>query len=193
MTNKDEIYEHLAQVYLGKRGQKQAEKKKSFFSVIFFVNLVAVMIVLASVFYGLTAFLSSKNAFTQRSIIFALNNNPIRVKYNVGYPYPQVTGFSIPIPKINASKYHTFNFQVKGTELGCPEVVRVVIKNQKKEISYYFIQGVNLKWQKFSIPLEAFDEITDWTNLTNVTFVFEEWNIKRKKGTVLIDDIHFST
>ena len=188
---KDEIYERLAQVYLGKR-EKVQEKKKARLNVQLAANIFLTVVVLISVFYGLTAFLSGRNGDSQKSVIYALSNSPIRIKYDVRYPYPQINEFSIPIPKLNASKYNRLNFSIRGMEEGFPGVVKVVLKNKKNEISYYFVKGVELKWQRISIPLREFEKITDWTNLSDVSFVFEAWNTQKKRGIVLIEEICFS-
>ena len=78
-------------------------------------------------------------------------------------------------------------------EEGYPGVVKIVLKNQKNEVSSYLIKGVQLEWQDYSIPLEAFDQITDWTNLTDISFIIESWNAEKKKGVVLIDNLCFSS
>lgn len=188
---KDEIYERLAQVYLGKREQIE-EKKKPTLDVKFILHIALTVVVLGSVFYGLTAFLSRKGADTKKNIIFALNNNPIRINYNLNYPFPQISRFTIPIPKIDTLRYEKLSFSVRGMEEGFPGVIKVVLKNRKNEASSYFIKGVNLKWQRFNIPLSDFNTITDWSTLTDLSFVFEAWNIDKKKGVVLIDDLCFS-
>lgn len=189
---KDEIYEHLAKVYLGKREGLEEKKKKPVFDLNFSIHILITVVVLASVFYGLTAFLSRKSIYAQKSVIFALSNNPIRIKYDLSYPYPQVSNFSIPIPKVNIAKYNDLTFSIRGTEEGYPGVVKLILKNKKNETSYYFVKGVELKWQKVSIPLSEFDRITDWTNLTEVSFALEAWNTEKKRGIVLIDDLCFS-
>ena len=51
---------------------------------------------------------------------------------------------------------------------------------------------VRLKWQELTIPFEEFTQITDWTNVTDVEFVFEAWNAEKKKGVVLIENVGFS-
>ena len=187
---RDEIYEHLAQVYLGKR-TRIATRRRPSVDIKFLLHIAFTIVVLGGVFYGLSAFLAHKGPDAQKNIIFALNNSPIRVKYNVGFPYPQVSTFSIPIPKLNASKYSHLSFSIRGLEEGYPSVVKVAIKNRKNETSYFFVKNVGLRWQKLDIPLSEF-KISDWTNLTDLSFVFEAWNTKKKKGIVLIDDICFS-
>lgn len=67
------------------------------------------------------------------------------------------------------------------------------MKNDKNETASYYIQGVDLSWQEYSIPFEEFQQITDWSNLTEVSFVLESWNVEKEKGLILIDDVRFSS
>lgn len=193
---KDEIYEHLAQVYLGKKqGAKDKRKKKRKFHSEFelLIKVLIAVIVLSSAFYGLTAFLSRRTGYARSSVLFALTNNPLRVKYDLTDPYPQVSSFSISIPKMDASKYRQLNFSIRGMEEGYPGMVKIVLKNKKNEIAFVIVDGVDLKWRKFNIPLSEFNKISDWTNLTDVSFVFEAWNVEKSRGSVLIDDLCFAS
>ena len=83
-------------------------------------------------------------------------------------------------------------FSIRSLEEGSPGIVKIVLKNKRNEESIHFIEGVNLRWKKVSIPLEEFETITDWTNLSDLSFVLEAWNADKKKGIVLIDDVCFS-
>jgi len=189
---RDEIYNHLAQVYLGKRS-KSEEKSRRQFNAWLVINAVITVVIFSSVFYGLTAFLTQRGESLQKSVIFALNNGPLRVKYNLNSPFPPIKTFSIPIPKVNIQRYGKLNFSMRGLEEGHPGIVKVIIRNKRNEKASYFINNVDLDWQKFSIPFEEFHEITDWSSLTDVSFVFESWNVEKKKGIVLIDDVCFSS
>ena len=189
---RDEIYDHLAQVYLGKRDRVE-EKKKRQLNAWLVINIVITLVILASAFYGLTAFLTRRAESFKNSVIFALNNSPIRVSYNLNSPFPQVKTFSLTIPKMNVSKYDKLSFSIRGLEEGFPGVVKVVLKNQKNETASFYIKDVRLKWQELNIPFDEFTQITDWTDLTEVSFVLEAWNAEKKKGVVLIDNICFSS
>ena len=147
---------------------------------------------MASAFYGLTAFLTHRAENAKNSVLFALNNGPIRVSYNLNSPYPQVKTFSLTIPKMNVSKYDKLSFTIRGLDEGFPGVVKVVLKNQRNEVASYYIKDVRLKWQELNIPFDEFTQITDWTALTEVSFVLEAWNAEKKKGIMLIDNICFS-
>ena len=48
---RDDIYDHLAQVYLGKRKEADDKKKKQF-SAWLFINIVITVIIFASIFDG---------------------------------------------------------------------------------------------------------------------------------------------
>ena len=189
---RDEIYDHLAQVYLGKRDRVE-EKKKRQLNAWLVINIVITLVILASAFYGLTAFLTRRAESFKNSVIFALNNSPIRVSYNLNSPFPQVKTFSLTIPKMNVSKYDKLSFSIRGLEEGFPGVVKVVLKNQKNETASFYIKDVRLKWQELNIPFDEFTQITDWTDLTEVSFVLEAWNAEKKKGAILIDNICFSS
>ncbi len=190
---RDEIYDHLAQVYLGKRSDKVEGKKKRQFNAWLVINIVLTIVILASTFYGFTAFLTNRGEYSRKSVIFALNNGPIRISYNLNSPYPQVKTFSLRIPKMNVSRYEKLSFSIRGLEEGSPGIVKVLLKNQKNETATYYVKGVRLKWRTLNIPFDEFTQITDWTTVTDVAFVIEAWNAEKKTGIILIDNICFSS
>ena len=191
---KEEIYEHLAQVYLGKRSQD----KKDFVKNLPFghfpkeAKVLATVVAIGLAFYTLTAFLSRRDESLRANILFALNNSPIRVTYNLNDPFPQVKDFSIMIPQADMGKYKSLNFSIRGLEEGYPGIVKVVLKNKKNELAFQYVENVNLKWKHHVIALADFSAISDWTSLSEVSFVLEGWNVTKKKGSILIDDICFS-
>ncbi|MDP2653939.1 MAG: hypothetical protein Q8Q08_07910 [Candidatus Omnitrophota bacterium] len=191
---RDEIYDHLAQVYLGKKtGTTQALKKKEQFSAWLLINIGITVVIFASSVYGLTAFLTKRGGAFQDKIIYALHHGPIRVTYNLNYPFPPVKTFSLSVPEMNASKYRTLQFSIRGMDDGWPGIVRVEMKNRKNEVDSVIIKDVRLDWNAVRIPLDEFEQITDWSNVSDVSFILESWNAQKKKGTVLIDDVCFSS
>ena len=186
---RDEIYEHLAKVYLGKRDNVQQNNKKRL-NAWFVINAVITVIILASTFYGFTAFLTRRGEL-KNSIIYSLNNNPIRISYNLNDPYPQSEAFTLMVPHMDVSKYHQLNLAIRGMAEDSLGAVKIVVTNERNEKAAYFLQNIRSSWQKFNIPFTELN-ITDWTNITNVAIILESWNVSSKKGTVLIDDISFS-
>lgn len=189
--NRDEIYDHLAKVYLGKKNSVQETKKKKINSAWLAMNIFITLLILASSFYGLTAFLNRQQLDFKNRIVYSLNNNPIRIAYDLGYPYPPVKTFSLDVPSKDISKFHKLNISIRGMEAGYPGVVKLTLSNQKNEKSTYFLQDIGLEWEHLSIPLDKM-RLTDMTNVTELSFVLESWNVQNKKGIVLIDEISFS-
>src|SRR3989338_8150260 len=193
---RDEIYDHLAQVYLGKKtsgNNENKDKKNRRFNAWLLINTVITLVIFASSVYGLTAFLAQRGGAFHKKIIYALNHGPVRVKYNLNYPYPPVKMFSLSVPEVDAGKYKNLQFSLRGTEDGYPGVVRVEIKNQKNEVSSVIVEDVVVDWKNSSIPLEKFEQISDWSNVSEVSFILESWNSEKKKGVLLIDDVCFSS
>ena len=188
----DEIYDHLAQVYLGKRTQRDTKKEKQF-NAWLVINIFITVIIFTSAFYGLTAFLTHSNTNIQSRIYYSLHKGIMRIEYDLTDSTTPIKTFALGVPDVDASRYGRIQFSIRGKEDGTPGVVRVIVKNQTNEEASYYVQGVGFQWQEFSIPLEEFKQITDWTNLTNISFVLESWNVDSKKGLVLIEDLRFSS
>lgn len=189
---RDEIYDHLAQVYLGKREsavEKKAAQKKSHVWLV--INIVTTALILASVVYGLTAFLAKRNDALKSRIIYALNNSPIRLSYAVGGEYPQVKNLTIDIPTVDVSKFGRVNLSLKGQIDGSPGMIKVVLTNEKEEQASYYLQGINSRWQEYSISFNELN-LTDWKTLKQISFVVEAWNVKKQSGAVFVDNISFS-
>jgi len=189
---RDEIYDHLAKVYLGKRESAvpKKPKPKPVNRSLLVINIVITAVITISMVYGFTAFLT-RRAGLKSQVFYALNNDPIRIAYDLNDPYPATKTFSITIPNKDVSKYRALNVSLRGMEGAYPGIVKVVVANQKNEQAIYYIQNVDAAWQKASIPFEKLN-LTDWTTITNVSFVLEAWNVDFRKGAVLIDGVSFS-
>jgi flagellar basal body-associated protein FliL len=116
---RDDIYNHLAQVYLGKRANTD-KKKKQQMSAWLVINIFITVIIFASAFYGLTAFLTSHDSSLQSRVIFSLHNGPIRIEYDLSDSFSPVETFVLDIPAIDAAKYNKIQFSIRGKEEGAP-------------------------------------------------------------------------
>ena len=95
------------------------------------------------------------------------------------------------IPNKDVSKYKALNVSLRGLDGAYPGIVKVIVANQKNEKAIYYIQNVNIQWRKANIPFEKLN-LTDWTTVTDVSFVLEAWNVDFRRGTLLIDGVSFS-
>ncbi|MBI3618385.1 MAG: hypothetical protein HY210_09305, partial [Candidatus Omnitrophica bacterium] len=126
------------------------------------------------------------------NVLFALYNGLVRLDYNFDEDFSPVKTLLLSAPAIDASRYKNIQFSIRSKEGANPSIVKVVIENDKNETASYYIQGIDYNWQDFRIPLHEFKQITDWTNLKTVSFVLESWNVEKKEGIILIDNICFS-
>ena len=189
---RDDIYDHLAQVYLGKRSKADIKKERQF-SAWLLINILITVIIFTSAFYGLTAFLAHRDSALSSRIIFSLHNGPIRMEYNFKDSFPPVKTFALDVSAVDAAKYGKIQFSIRGKEEGVPGIVKIVVKNRRNEEASYYVQGVGLDWQEFNIPLNEFQQITDWSSLIDISFVLESWNVDSQKGLILIDNVCFSS
>ncbi len=189
---RDEIYDHLAKVYLGKRENVSPKKAppKPVNRSLWVINIVITAVITISTVYGFTAFLT-RRAGLKSQVFYALNNEPIRLSYDLNDPYPATKTFVLSIPNKDVSKYKALNVSLRGMDGAYPGIVKVVVANQKNEQAIYYIQNVGSLWQKASVPFEKLN-LTDWTTITNVSFVLEAWNVDFRRGTLLIDGVSFS-
>jgi hypothetical protein len=189
---REEIYDHLANVYLGKRENVSSKKRKpkEINRSLLVINIAVTAVIVLSTVYGFTAFLTRRGELKSQ-VFYALNNNPIRIAYDLNSPYPATKIFSITIPNKDVSKYKILNVSLRGMDDAFPGIVKVVVTNQKNEQAIYYIQNVRMAWQKASIPFEKLN-LTDWTTITDVSFVLEAWNVDFRRGTLLIDGVSFS-
>ncbi len=188
--NRDEIYDHLAQVYLGKRERVGPVRAKPMARVWLIINVVITVFILTSVVYGLTAFLTQRRDAFKDRVIYALNNAPIRLTYSVGDGYPQVKNLTIAVPETDASKYRKLNLSLRAIN-GNPGTLKVVLRNARQEEASYYLQGVRNRWQDYSISFDEMD-VTDFRSVKDLSFVIEAWNARDPSGSVLIDNISFS-
>lgn len=190
---RDEIYDHLARVYLDKRESvvdvKEIPLKRP--RVANVINVVITAFILVSVVYGFTAFLARRHDDLRSRVIYSLSNSPVRLNYMQADGNPQIKDLSFPISDIDVSGFRRLNVALKASEGGNPGVVKLVLVNARNERASYYFQGITPRWQNFSVPFDKLD-IADWSSLKEISFVIEAWNAQRATGTVLIDNISFS-
>ena len=188
---RDDIYDHLAKVYLGKK-EKADPKIKKQFNVWLVINIVITGIIFASTFYGLTAFLSHQRSSFKKNIIFSLYNGIAKVPYDFSKSFSSAEAFSLDVSDMDVSKFNFLKFSVRAED-GTPGTIKIQITNRKNEISSYYLQGVQTGWKEIEIPLLKFVQISDWTKVKDISFILESWNVDDKKGLMLIDEIRFSS
>ena len=96
---RDEIYEHLAKVYLGKRENVSTARKKGRDNQPgLVINIAITTVLVISTVYGFTAFLTDK-AGEKHQVVYALNNDPVRIVDDLNDPFPAAKTFAIDVPR----------------------------------------------------------------------------------------------
>ena len=197
-TMKDkEIYERIADTYLGKNNNKKnnsQRKKKKWFISLTVINIL----ILFTVFFLYKFVLSNPRGKegdnkTSASIYILSQRYPLKLSYNLTPPYLGIKDFTFSLPLVDASKLSSLKLRVRGDDnFGFTAVLKVEVRNQRNEKDSYYLKGISGRWQDFSIPLAEFKNITDWSNIGELSFVFEDWNVSEKRGVLYIDNIRFS-
>ena len=188
---RDEIYDHLAQVYLGKR-KKVDDKKRIEFNAWLVINILITAIIFSSAFYGLTAFLKQRSSYFESKIVYALHNDRILFDYNFRDDVAPTKKFSLAVPRVDAAAYSWLHFSLRAKEEGNPGILKIVVQSHKNEEASYYVQGITQAWKDYDISLDEFKGISNWADIKDISFILESWNINNDKGVILIDDVHFS-
>jgi hypothetical protein len=189
---KDEIYEHLAKVYLGKKKKKKKQKNLKFYTLLF-INVVTLPVIIGLIVGAVNYHSLAGKAKPNSSLQLALNYYPLRINYDFRQDRPQVMDFALNLPESDISKYSHLEFSLKGGKKSYPAKLKITLENRRREKSSYYLSDITTSWQKVSIPLSEFKEITDLSNLTKISFVLEAWNLNNKTGSILVEDIGFAT
>ncbi|MBM3332303.1 hypothetical protein FJY68_10745 [candidate division WOR-3 bacterium] len=108
-------------------------------------------------------------------------------------PSGSYTGYWSQLGKLDAREFGALTFWVKGV-VGSSDF-QVGLKDgrgneSKVSVRKYLARGIDNNWQKVAIPLTAFAKLTDWGDLANATFAFENL-AGAGEGTAVIDQLQF--
>jgi len=181
--DKKDIYEHLAKIYLDASSKKKTPSPK----YPFLKNPVYIVLVVVFVLSSLLSvyFLQRKALKSQIALVIY----PYPVKINFNFDPAQKEICSINLKKLNLSRFKALEFAVKKTEFSDNISLRIEFTNSFNENSEAYIKGVTNKWQMHRIKFSEFRNIKDWSDMTNLSFIVEQWNVQKKKGVVYIDNV----
>lgn len=186
---KKEVSDHIAKAFLEKRLKKSDEKAP-------FLTIITLSVIITLVFVTVLSFWLSPRKFLSlgQNIVLEKHDGPYVLDFNFLDSPSKVESLTIEIPDIDLSAYNKLKFSIRssGSETVSLGALKVGLVNKRKETSSLYIQGVNNKWKRVSLPFADFKDFRNRSNLTQLTFTLEEWNLYPKKGGLLVDDIQFS-
>jgi len=186
--DKKDINEYLAKIYLdasSKRKRKGKEYTRLFRNL--FIGASSLVVILA-VALILPAALSRNPENSEIALVLA----PDAVKINFHFDPARKECFNIPLNQLDMSKYKALAFSVKKVRYTDTVNLRVEFINQYKEKSEAYLQDIPAKWGEFKIELVKFKGISDWSKMSQLAFIIEEWNVRDKRGVVYVDNVRFT-
>lgn len=184
--DKRDIYEHLAKIYLDASVNKTRKNKK--YPVLRIVFFLSITLVLVAAIVGIPAL--QREQYNPGSEI-ALVLQPGLVKINFNFNPAQKEIYSVDLNKLNLGKYKSIAFAARKTNYSDKVKLRVELSNSFKENSEVYISNITTKWNDFRISLGDFSKINDWTEMSNISFIVEEWNVTKDHGVLYIDNVRF--
>jgi hypothetical protein len=184
--DKKDIYEHLAKIYLD-ASFKTKKKKKPKFHPQLFRNLFLLSIVLVVGLSFALFFDFGENKPLNSEIALVLLPDAAKINFNFNPAKKEI--YSLDLNNLNLNKFKFLNFSVKNSAYQNPIALRVEFTNIYKEKSWIYLKDISHKWRDYSLKLLEFKNISDWSEMSNLSFIVEEWNTKEKKGVVYIDNV----
>jgi hypothetical protein len=182
---KQDIYEHLAKIYLD---ASVPGKKKQTASPHLVRNLLVMTVVLIAGLSGALALNLRKPHTTPQGseLAVVLAEDVIRINFNFD-PAKKET-YSLDMKNQDMSNFKTLVFSAKKSS-GGNLALRVDFINTYKEKSEIYFTDITGQWKEYRTELSEFKNISDWSSMKQIVFSIEEWNTKEKSGVVYIENM----
>lgn len=116
----------------------------------------------------------------------------LRLIYSVESSKPAFGGLWMRLQNLDASKFGSFAFRVKGDpKMGFTTVFKVQLKDSMDQASDFYVRGVTGQWQDIVIPLKDLQGMANFRSLKEFVIVFEDTTATAKRGVIYIDDVRF--
>ncbi len=122
----------------------------------------------------------------------------LKLWYDIESPNPAYGGLWVQFKPsatqttLDLSGYRFLTIMVRGSSSSAGATTRFKIEMKNDgEVSSTILEGVTARWQKFEIPLERFEKITDWTRMKEMTVVIDGDVATKREGLLYFDEIGF--
>lgn len=183
---KSDIYEHLANIYLDTplKRKRKIESNNDNFRVSLYISISVIVIL------SLLLFINVKSRYnnpvnSETTLVLMPEAAKINFQFNPG----RKEVFAINLNKSNLSKYKRLGLSLKKARAKDVFSLRVEFTNAFKEKSEVYLKDITADWKEYKIALTDFKAITDWTEVSSLAFILEEWNAQEKKGVFYLDNV----
>jgi hypothetical protein len=181
--DKKDIYEHLARIYLDASSQK---KKKTKAQPRLARNLAIGAAALVFALSGVVYFNYRSKPFSSETALVLL---PEAAKINFNFDPAKKEVYFLNLNRLDLTRYNALAFSLKNTSLQSPVTLKVEFTNIYREKSAVYLRDIPRRWGDFRLGLSQFNKISDWSRMSGLSFIVEEWHVKDKKGVVYIDNV----
>jgi len=188
MVKKD-IYEHLADIYLDASSNKKKKRSKKYqknFKPLFFVSILVILLLAVSLLTSLKA----RSTLLNSEVALVVSSDVVKINFHFD-PARKET-YSLDLNKLNLRRFKALAFLAKRANFKDNVALRIEFINAFKEKSEVYIKDIPHRWHEYKIDFSEFKKISDWSQMSGLAFIMEEWNVKEKKGVVYLDNVRFS-
>ena len=186
MTKSEDIYDHLAEVYLNssRNKKKNFTHHKSIFNNLFkrsIIVAVCFIIVLAVTFFR-------NKSIPKSQKVLILEANTTKIDYDFNKIKKEAAIFDLK--DMNLLGFKALSFRARKSNFRDDLHMSVEFVSDFGEKSQIYIKQIPNRWKNFKIDLTEFKNISDWSHMRQLLFVLEEWNAQTKKGIVYFDNVY---
>jgi hypothetical protein len=127
-----------------------------------------------------------------------ISRSVLKLSYDVNSPNHSQNGFWTNLMDYSIAGYDQLEFFVRGDEnSGYTSTFKIEIKKylddqrEEKLTGSYIVKDITSKWQKISIPLNQFNAINSWENLSDLVIIFNDKIVDKREGTLYFDNFQF--
>jgi len=184
--DKKDIYEHLANIYLeasSKKGKKKTRKYPPLLKNFFFF---ATALAFGALFFLLANLYKNFRPLRSETALVLVHD---AVKMNFHFDPVKKEIYSVNLNKLDLSGYNILAFSVKNATNDQSISLKIEFTSRFNEKSEVYLKNLDNSWRDYKIRLASFKNITDWSEMTSISFIVEEWNVTDKKGVAYLDNI----
>lgn len=191
---KKEISDHIARTFFEKKIPTVVKKEKKHLPRRVWILLLFMVFLAAALGFKLMRFEGAELLKVETNLALVNHEGPYRLSFDFTKPAgSKIESLTLDMPQIDLRGYKKVRISLRlmGEDSRRVGTIKVSLVNTRKETSSFYVQSVGRSWTRLDIPCENFPAINDWSNLKQLSFTIEEWNLRPKKGVLLIDGIEF--
>jgi len=179
---RNDIYEHLAKIYLDASVKKKSKKFSRHLKK--FVTVGIFLIFGAGVFFFSD---HKKESNFPSEVAFILAYEPLKINFHFDPAKKEI--YTIQLNNLDLSKFKSLVFSAKKANYPGAITLRLEFTNTFNENASKYIREIPYRWQEYGIELSSLEGVRDWSSVKSLSFIVEEWNAQEKQGVVYIDNV----